>query len=179
MVLQQGFIFHIQRYGNCNYSKRWTFQLLATLTFKRVIFVYSNIFTKFSKKRKQVVLRAFSRSVVRKCSAKKLFLHITPALESLFSNIAKVAGLRPKTLLKRVTTQAFSCEFCEMLKNTYFVEHLGTAASVLDFQSTSLSSSFVTFHSSKWPFFEILFQKPIVRFNRTHLRIEINRSQLE
>ena len=38
----------------------------------------------------------------------------TPVLESLFN---KVAGL--KTL-----TQVFSCEYCEILKNTFFIEHM-------------------------------------------------------
>ena len=33
----------------------------------------------------------------------------------------KVAGLRPATLLKKETlAQAFSCEFCEISKNTFF-----------------------------------------------------------
>ena len=35
---------------------------------------------------------------------------------------------------KETPTQVFSCEYCEMFKNTYFEEHLGTAASKLSFQ---------------------------------------------
>ena len=43
----------------------------------------------------------------------------------------KVAGLRPATLLKKEAhAQVFSCEFCEISKNTFFAEHLGTTASV-------------------------------------------------
>ena len=39
--------------------------------------------------------------------------------QSLFFN--KVAGLRPATLLKKETlAQVFSCEFCEISKNTFF-----------------------------------------------------------
>ena len=39
--------------------------------------------------------------------------------QSLFLN--KVAALRPATLLKKKTlTQVFSCEFCEISKNTFF-----------------------------------------------------------
>ena len=30
---------------------------------------------------------------------------------------------------KETQTQVFSCEFCEIFKNTFFVEHLRTAAS--------------------------------------------------
>ena len=54
--------------------------------------------------------------------------------QSLFFN--KVAGLWPATLLrkrlwhrlatllKKTPAQVFSCEFCEILKNTFFTEHL-------------------------------------------------------
>ena len=39
--------------------------------------------------------------------------------QSLFFN--KVAGLRPATSLKKETlAQVFSCEFCEISKNTFF-----------------------------------------------------------
>ena len=39
--------------------------------------------------------------------------------QSLFFN--KVAGLRPATLLKKETlAQVFSCELCEVSKNTFF-----------------------------------------------------------
>ena len=42
----------------------------------------------------------------------------------------KIAGLRPATLLKKETlTQVFSCEFCEISKNTFYTEHLWTTAS--------------------------------------------------
>ena len=49
--------------------------------------------------------------------------------QGLFSN--KVAGLISATLLKtEILAQAFSCEFCEIFKNTFFTEHLRTTASV-------------------------------------------------
>ena len=35
------------------------------------------------------------------------------------------------TLLKNTPTQLFSCEFCEIFKNTYFEEHLRTTASFI------------------------------------------------
>ena len=38
----------------------------------------------------------------------------------LFLN--KVAGLRPATLLEETPTQVFSCEFCEIFKNTFSYE---------------------------------------------------------
>ena len=41
--------------------------------------------------------------------------------QSLFFN--KVAGLRPSTLLKKeALAQVFSCEFCQIFKNTFFTE---------------------------------------------------------
>ena len=43
-------------------------------------------------------------------------------LESLFDNVAGLQAWTP--------TQVFSCEYCEILKNTYFEEHLQTAASM-------------------------------------------------
>ena len=48
--------------------------------------------------------------------------------QSLLFN--KVAGLRPATLLKEALAQVFSCQFCEISKNTFFTEHLWTTASV-------------------------------------------------
>ena len=46
-------------------------------------------------------------------------------LESLFN---KVAGLQPSNFIKE-RLQVFSCEYCEIFKNTYFEKHLRTAAS--------------------------------------------------
>ena len=34
-------------------------------------------------------------------------------------------------LLKKILAQVFFCEFCNFFKNIYFLEHLQTAASVL------------------------------------------------
>ena len=48
--------------------------------------------------------------------------------ESLFN---KVASLGPATLLKKTPTYVFSCKYYEIFKNTYFEEHLRTAASVM------------------------------------------------
>ena len=58
----------------------------------------------------------------------------TPVPEAFFN---KVAGLRPVTLLKKrlwpqvcnfikkgFLVQGFSCEFCEISKNTFFTDHI-------------------------------------------------------
>ena len=51
-------------------------------------------------------------------------------LESLFNKVAgHQAGIGlPATLLKESPIQVFSCEYCEIFKNTYFAKHLQTAA---------------------------------------------------
>ena len=38
-------------------------------------------------------------------------------------------GLRPATLFKKSLAQVFSCEFCEISKSIFFIEHLLTTAS--------------------------------------------------
>ena len=47
--------------------------------------------------------------------------------QSLFCN--KVAGLRLASLLKKRLWQMFSCEFWEISKNIFFIEHLWATAS--------------------------------------------------
>ena len=63
-----------------------------------------------------------------RCSLKKVFLKIhkkTPVPESLFN---KVAVLRPK---KDTLAKVFSCEFCEIFKNTFFTEYFRVTTSQL------------------------------------------------
>ena len=43
--------------------------------------------------------------------------------------LKKLQALRPTTLLNKTPTQVFYCDYCETFKNTYFEEHLRTAAS--------------------------------------------------
>ena len=53
-------------------------------------------------------------------------------LQALFFN--KVVGLRPEAcnfIKKETLGNVFSCEFCEITKNTFFTEHLWTAASLI------------------------------------------------
>ena len=58
----------------------------------------------------------FCKKCVFKSFAKFTGKHLC---QSLFFN--KVAGLTPATLLKKKTlAQVFSCEFCELFKNTFF-----------------------------------------------------------
>ena len=87
---------------------------------------------------KHVKTEAATRGVLNKMVLKKDVTKLTEKhlCQRLIFN--KVAGLRPllkrPTLLKKKTlTQLFSCEFCEIFKNTYCTEHLWTSASVKKF----------------------------------------------
>ena len=52
---------------------------------------------------------------------------------------------RPCNFIKKETlTQVFSCEFCEISKNTFFTEHLWTNASIISV--TQFSSVWTTFY---------------------------------
>ena len=44
-------------------------------------------------------------------------------------NTCVVQALRPTTILKELSTQVLSCEYCKIFKNTYFEEQLGTTTS--------------------------------------------------
>ena len=63
-------------------------------------------------------------AVARRCSVKKVFLKVTQnSKENTCARVFffdKVASLRPATLLKKETlAQVFSCEFCQISKNTF------------------------------------------------------------
>ena len=59
-------------------------------------------------------------------------------------NFNKVVGLRPEAcnfIKKETLEQAFSCEFCEISKNTFFTEQLWTTASACNMVSLLLLKS--------------------------------------
>ena len=56
---------------------------------------------------------------------KKVFLKISQNSQENTSFFNKVTDPRPATLLKKESlAQVFSCEFCQIFKNTFFTEHL-------------------------------------------------------
>ena len=63
---------------------------------------------------------------------KKVFLKISPTLQentwprALYN---KVAGLFFNFIKKETLARVFSCEFCEIFKNTFLTEHLLATAS--------------------------------------------------
>ena len=101
-----------------------------------------------------------SRSSHRRCSTKKVvlknFTMFTRKHLCWILFLIKLQAFRPTTLLKWTPTQTFSCEYCEIFKNTYFEKHLWTAASVSKRFSwvTSEAESFYAdlFASGLWLF---------------------------
>ena len=77
-------------------------------------------------------LFGLSRSSRRRCSVKKGILRNFAKFagkhmcQTLFFNT--VAG-RLQLCYKQTLAQVFSCKFCEISKNTFFIEHLWAAAS--------------------------------------------------
>ena len=68
--------------------------------------------------------------VVRRCSAKKVFLKVSQnSQENAFAKVSFLIKLQ--TLLKkRLWHRCFPVNFCEIFKNTFFIEHLQTTSSV-------------------------------------------------
>ena len=86
-----------------------------------------NSFSNFDK-------QSHTEAVSWRYSVKKLFLEISQnSQENVCARVSyfdKVARLRPANFSKKETlAQVFSCEFCEISKNTFSVEHLWVTAS--------------------------------------------------
>ena len=79
----------------------------------------------FIQKKVQVKI---SEAAVRRCSSKQVFLKIsqssqkTPVfVESLFN---KTGALKAYSFIKKeISTKVFSCEYCEIFKNSFLEEH--------------------------------------------------------
>ena len=83
-------------------------------------------------KKKQVFYFVF-RSSHRRCSLKKVFLEISQnSQENTYARVSFLINLPyPCNFIKKGTlTQVFSCEFYEISKNSFFIEHLRMNASV-------------------------------------------------
>ena len=66
-------------------------------------------------------------------------------MEYLFN---KVAGLGQQLYRKETPTQVFSCEICEVFKNTYFEEDLRTTASELIGDTTLFHETILKKHTT-------------------------------
>ena len=76
-----------------------------------------------------VKIQMIIEAVVQRCSVKKRFLEISQnSQESTCARVSfliKLQAYRPATLfLKMTLVQVFSCEFCEICKAPFFIEHL-------------------------------------------------------
>ena len=99
---------HRLMYAQALLVKCWGYYLRRTYSLLDVsLLLLTTIFT-------SSLHKVFCKKDVLKNFAKFTGKHL---LQSLFFN--KVAGLRPATLLKKTHAQAFSCEFCEVFKNTF------------------------------------------------------------
>ena len=93
------------------------------------------------------MLMFLSEGVTQRCSVKKEFLEISQNSQENTCARIKVAALRPEAcnvIKKETLAQVFSCEFCQMSKNTFFYRTHPVAASVLLWivpDSSFLSSS--------------------------------------
>ena len=93
------------------------------------------------------MLMFLSEAVTQRCSVKKEFLEISQNSQENTCARVKVAALRPEAcnvIKKETLAQVFSCEFCQMSKNTFFYRTHPVAASVLLWivpDSSFLSSS--------------------------------------
>ena len=73
----------------------------------------------------------FSEAATRGDLWRKLFLRIHMKIPSWSLFLMKLQAFRSSTLLERDSnTGVLYCHYCESFKNTYFEEHLRTAASV-------------------------------------------------
>ena len=52
--------------------------------------------------------------------------------------------LRPATLLKKALVQVFSCEFCKIFTNTFFIQHIRATASVSRIAVRADTTVFIT-----------------------------------
>ena len=93
--------------------------------------------------------------------------------QSLLFN--KVAGLRPVTLLKKRLWQMFSCEFREVFRNTFFIEHLRWLLLNKTYKKMSVWSPWNYFFSSSFDFFiyisDSLYTVSIQGLNFIHPRL--------
>ena len=73
------------------------------------------------------------RSIHQKCSVKKVVLEISQNLQentcARVSFLIRLQGSDLQLYLKKTLAQVFSCEFCEISKNTFSTEHLQSTAS--------------------------------------------------
>ena len=76
----------------------------------------------YAKRSRHYKKQAFADVVQNRCSKKFRAIHRKTSVLESFLN--KVAGLKTCNFIKKTLTQSFSCEYCEIFKNKFFIEHL-------------------------------------------------------
>ena len=73
-----------------------------------------------------------TKAVAQRCFVKKVFFKISQnSQENTCARVSFLIKLQACNFIKKETlAQVFSCEFCEILKNTFFTKHLWATAFV-------------------------------------------------
>ena len=88
---------------------------------------YENFVTDFHLSGGNIGLKKHSEALTRKCSVKKVFLESSQ--NSQENNCAQVSFCRCNFIKKEALAQEFSCEFCEISKNTFSYRTVPVTAS--------------------------------------------------
>ena len=83
-----------------------------------------------SKKNKQTSIRSSPSEVLCKKVFLKIYQNSQEKTSTSVSFLIKLQALVCNFIKKETLAQVFSCKFCEMVKNTFFTEHLWMAAPV-------------------------------------------------
>ena len=121
----------LKRSGSqCKYTAEYRFKIAKQPSLNKA----TSAATHFRGKYTSIQIResAATEAVIGGILWKKLFLNFFSIFtgkhlcQSLF--LINLQAWRPATLFKKASAQVFSCEYWEILKNTYFEEYLWTVA---------------------------------------------------
>ena len=106
------------------------------------IWVFFHEYSRFTRQqgKLETIFSIPARSSHRTCSVKKVFLEISRnSLENDCVSVSFLIKLQASDcnfFKKEILARAFSCEFCEISKNTFFTEQLWATTSILSITST-------------------------------------------
>ena len=109
---------------NCKILIYYSFNDLPTRAL-RILSLYLNLIWSYKASHPQAIKSCFI--LIFSFLHKKISCNVSPEAAT---GGAFCKSLGPATLLKKSLARVFSCEFCEISKNTFFTEHLWTTASV-------------------------------------------------
>ena len=112
---------------NIEISKKSSNEVISTITVQceyQSFKIICLILVKFSK-----IFYVLAKAVIRMCFMKKVFLKISENsrenTSARFFYLIKLQGEGKACdfIKKEILAQVFSCEFCKIFKNTFFIEH--------------------------------------------------------